>query len=57
MSYVRVQCKGSGQKAGVSLNAKKATCHWCGGWIEVAGNGNFRKNMRTTTTARLRKGR
>lgn len=57
MSRVQVQCTGSGQAAGVGFNAKRARCQRCGKQVDVASNGNLRKHLRTTTTARLRQGR
>jgi hypothetical protein len=57
MSQVQVQCKGSGQAANVGFNVKRAQCRHCQKMVDVASNGNLRKHMRTTTTARLRRGR
>jgi hypothetical protein len=57
MSIIMVQCKGSGQAAGQSFNVKRAMCRHCHRQQDVASNGNFRKHMRRTTTAQLRKGR
>jgi hypothetical protein len=54
MSIVRVQCKGSGQNAKASLNAKRATCPWCHRQQDVASNGNLRKHMRMARTRNLK---
>jgi hypothetical protein len=52
---MQVQCKGSGRKAGGSLNAKRAVCPVCTSLEDVQSNGNIRKHMRTVTKAQLRK--
>lgn len=57
MSLIQVQCKGSGQAAHVGFNVKRAQCRFCQKMVDVASNGNLRKHKRTTTTAKLRRGR
>jgi len=56
MSKVKVQCKGSGQPALAGLNTKRAQCKHCQQMEDVRPDGKFRKHMRLTTTAKLRKG-
>lgn len=57
MTQVTVQCKGSGQNAGASHNAKKAQCKFCQKSVPLASTGKLRKHMRFTTKAKLRQGR
>lgn len=51
-----VQCKGSGNAAGVGLNIKRAQCRYCGQQVEVAkSTGRLRKHMRRMTKAQMRR--
>lgn len=55
MSMVKVQCKGSGQRASsAGSNTKRAQCPGCARMQDVRPDGKFRKHMRFTRTARLK---
>lgn len=54
MSIVKIQCKGSGQRSGAGVNAKRAMCLHCHHMQDVRSDGKFRKHKRVTRTRRLK---
>lgn len=55
MSYIIVQCKGSGKLAQAGFNAKRVNCSACGSLEDVNSNGRIRKHMRRVSKGQLRK--